>query len=86
MEVGNVYNSSISLKYSGDSIYKCKPWKFIKSSTKTMVGKNMPQVLNYPLNVCVHHLSGGDVLGMTVGFKKNNPPAILKSLNLSMHE
>ena len=86
MEVGNVYNSSIFKKFSGDSIYKFKPWKFIKSSTRTMVGKKMPQVLNYPLNVCVHHPSGGDVLGMTVGLKKNNPPAVLKNLNLSMHE
>ena len=86
MEVGNVYNSSISLKFSGDSIYKFKPWKFIKSSKKKMVGKKMPQVLNYPLNVCRDHPSGGDVLGRTVGLKKNNPPAVLKSLNLSMHE
>ena len=46
----------------------------------------MPQVLNYPLNVCRDHPSGGDVLGMTVGLKKNYPPAVLKSLNLSMHE
>ena len=46
----------------------------------------MPQVLNYPLNVCLDHLVGGDVLGRTVGLKKNYPPAVLKSLNLSMHE
>ena len=86
MEVGNVYNSSISLKFSADSIYKFKLWKFIKNSTKNMVGKKMPQVLNYPLTVCVDHQSDGDVLGMTVGLKKNNPPTVLKSLNLSTHE
>ena len=43
----------------------------------------MVQVLNYPLNVCVDHPNGGDVLGMNVGVKKNSPPAVLKSLNLS---
>ena len=86
MEVQNAYNSSISLKFSGDSIYKFKPCKFIKSSKKNMVGKKMPQVLNYPLNVCVDHPNGGDVFRMTVGLKKNNPPVVLKSLNLSMHE
>ena len=36
--------------------------------------------------MCVDHPSASDVLGMTVGLKKNNPPAVLKSLNLSMHE
>ena len=46
----------------------------------------MPQVLNYPLNVCRGHPSGGDVLGRTVGLKKNYPPVVLNSLNLSMHE
>ena len=51
-----------------------------------MVGKKMPEALNYPLNVCRDHPSGGDVLGRTVGLKKNYPPAVLKSLKLSMHE
>ena len=46
----------------------------------------MPQVLNYSLNVCFDHPIGGDVLGRSVGLKKNYPPTILKSLNLSMHE
>ena len=46
----------------------------------------MPQVLNYPLNVCRDHPSGGDVLGRTIGLKENYPPSVLKSLNLSMHE
>ena len=86
MEVGNVYKSSISLKFSGDSIYKFKPGKFIKSSKKNMVEKKMPEALNYPLNVCRDHPSGGDVLGRTIGLKKNYPPVVLKSLKLSMHE
>ena len=72
VEVVNVYNSSISLKFSCDSIYKFKPCKFIKITKKNMVRKKMLQVLNYPLNVCVDHPSGGDVLGMNVGVKKNN--------------
>ena len=46
----------------------------------------MPQVLNYPLNVCLDHPSGGDVLGKTVGLKKNYPPTVLKSLNMSIHK
>ena len=46
----------------------------------------MPEVLNYPLNVCLDHPIRGDVLGRTVGLKKNYPPTVLKSLNLSMLE
>ena len=86
MEVGNVYNSSISLKFSSDSIYKFKPWKFIKNSKKKMVGEKNATSSKLPLNVCLDHPSGGDVLGRTVGLKKNYPSTVLKSLNLSMHE